>query len=60
MDNKLVVNKKYLLRTVNGLGNEQPRDRWIEAVWTGNHLVDGEGVYWDEWLDTPEDIFETN
>lgn len=55
----LIIGKSYILRTHNRDGSEAPKRCWVLAEWNGQHLIDKDGVYWDEWLGNDgEDIFE--
>lgn len=53
----LKIDKKYILVTYNELGCLEPQAEWINVTWNGLHLVAEDGCKWDEWLDTPLDIF---
>lgn len=55
---KLVIGKKYLLKTLTTEGFDRPVKEWIKVKFNGVHLIDADGCHWDEWLSPNyDDIF---
>jgi len=53
---KLKQGHEYKLVTHSMEGYVEDESDWVKATWDGGHLVDEEGVLWDEWLHNMEDV----